>query len=196
MPNLDLDSPDFQKLERPHQRVAALNKYDPTWMDQVASGASAEDAGVSTKTRCTLKQLKVATAGIASSEDTDRIWLRLNMSEDIVRAFNELDKDHDGTISRSELYKAMVGKRKAYFSELLGGNDWKHIRKLLDTDDDGEITLTELAKVITFTDQERAIAVAQMEERERVRKARKTKRLAREKAAREAAAADVGAQQM
>ena len=189
---VDLDADNFQAVERPHQRKAALSKYDPTWMDQVAS----EDqlAGLFAKTRCTLKQLKVATADIASSEDTDRIWHRLNMSESIVQAFNELDKDHDGTISRTELYYAMCGKRKEHFSRLLGGNDWKHIRKLIDADDDGEISLAELAKVISFTDQERAIAVAQMEERNRVRKSRKMKRLAREKAKRDAAAAEAEAQ--
>merc|ERR1711865_318754 len=87
--------------------------------------------------------------------------------------------DHDGTISRGELSRALQGRRKAYFSELLGGNDWKHICRIIDTDGDGEITLAELARVVTFADLERQDAEAEAEETRRDKKARRNRRIAR-----------------
>ena len=126
-----------------------------------------------------LDQLKLATEGIASHVETSKIWHRLCHTETIAQAFDELDADDDGVVTRGELYKAIVGRRKEHFCRLLGGNEWKHICRIIDTDNDGEITLAELARVITFTDLERQDAEAEAQEKRRVSKARKNRRIAR-----------------
>merc|ERR1711865_1143877 len=163
---LNPDSADFSKLERPWQRQSALAKMEmPDDEDNVIE--------------LSLDQLKLATDGIASDVQTSKIWHRLCHTETIAQAFDELDADNDGIVTRGELYKAMVGRRKAYFSSLLGGNEWKHICRIIDVDGDGEITLAELARVVTFTDLERQDAEAEAAEKKRDKKARKNRRLAR-----------------